>query len=66
MLDHASAAMTRDVYAGLFGDNLDGVADQLDRAFTKLSADQMGTARRPSQANQGLLPFEDFSEQPAG
>jgi hypothetical protein len=65
MLDRASAAMTHDVYAGLFADDLDGVADQLDRAFTKLSADQMRTARRPSQANQGLLPFENC-EQPAG
>jgi integrase len=66
MLGHASAAMTLDVYAGLFADDLDRVADQLDRAFTKLNADQMRTARRPSDANQNLLPFENFSEQPAG
>ena len=31
MLGHASAAMTLDVYAGLFGDDLDEVADRLDR-----------------------------------
>ena len=31
MLGHASAAMTLDVYAGLFGDDLDAVADGLDR-----------------------------------
>ena len=30
MLGHASAAMTLDVYAGLFGDDLDYVADRLD------------------------------------
>jgi integrase len=30
MLGHASAAMTLDVYAGLFGDDLDAVADRLD------------------------------------
>src|SRR5450631_1504970 len=30
MLGHASAAMTLDVYAGLFGDDLDAVAEALD------------------------------------
>jgi hypothetical protein len=30
MLGHASAAMTLDVYAGLFGDDLDSVANRLD------------------------------------
>ena len=30
MLGHASAAMTLDVYAGLFRDDLDGVASALD------------------------------------
>lgn len=30
MLGHASAAMTLDVYAGLFDDDLDGVANRLD------------------------------------
>ncbi len=32
MLGHASAAMTLDVYAGLFGDDLEAVADSLDVA----------------------------------
>ncbi len=32
MLGHASAAMTLDVYAGLFEDDLDAVADRLDAA----------------------------------
>jgi integrase len=39
MLGHASAAMTLDVYAGLFADNLDEVADRLDRAFASANAD---------------------------
>jgi integrase len=30
MLGHASAAMTLDVYSGLFEDDLDGVAERLD------------------------------------
>jgi integrase len=30
MLGHALAAMTVDVYAGLFDDDLDGVADRMD------------------------------------
>ena len=32
MLGHASAAMTLDVYSGLFGDDLDAVADRLGGA----------------------------------
>jgi len=43
MLGHASAAMTLDVYAGLFADNLDEVADRLDQAFQGMSADQVRT-----------------------
>jgi len=34
MLGHASAAMTLDVYAGLFADDLDSVAERLDAAAT--------------------------------
>ncbi len=30
MLGHASAAMTLDVYSGLFDDDLDGVTERLD------------------------------------
>jgi len=32
MLGHASAAMTLDVYSGLFDDDLDGLADRMDEA----------------------------------
>jgi len=43
MLGHASAEMTLDVYAGLFGDDLDTVADLLD-----------GAARRRLRTSCGL------------
>jgi hypothetical protein len=43
MLGHASAAMTLDVYAGLFADNLDDVADRLGQAVANLNADQVRT-----------------------
>ena len=39
MLGHASAAMTLDVYAGLFGDDLDAVAERLDEAAARSFAD---------------------------
>jgi integrase len=63
MLGHASAAMTLDIYAGLFADDLDAVADRLDRAFVKLNADQMRTKRRTSRSDQTELPFENPPEQ---
>ena len=43
MLGHASAAMTLDVYAGLFGDDLDTVADSLDAAARQSGADILRT-----------------------
>ena len=39
MLGHASASMTLDVYAGLFGDDLDAVAQRLDEAFAARDKD---------------------------
>jgi integrase len=36
MLGHASAAMTLDVYSGLFDDDLDGVAARLDQECHRL------------------------------
>lgn len=44
MMGHASAAMTLDVYAGLFGDDLDSVADSLDAAARRSRADILRTA----------------------
>jgi hypothetical protein len=46
MLGHASAAMTLDVYAGLFGDDLDAVADRLDEAAAKTSCGLFADSRR--------------------
>ena len=43
MLGHASAAMTLDVYADLFDDDLDAVADALDAAV------QLSVASRSSR-----------------
>ncbi len=46
MLGHASAAMTLDVYSGLFDDDLDAVADRLDAASQtarSLPADNLRT-----------------------
>ena len=38
MLGHSSAAMTLDVYADLFDDDLTGVADRLDETVGKMWA----------------------------
>jgi len=58
MLGHASAAMTLDVYAGLFADDLDAVAERLDAAVSARvlseSADFLRTRR--SQEPQRPLP----------
>jgi integrase len=43
MLGHASAAMTLDVYSGLFDDDLDGLADRLDAVATFSAADFLRT-----------------------
>jgi hypothetical protein len=43
MLGHASAAMTLDVYSGLFDDDLDGLADRMDAASSRARADSART-----------------------
>ncbi|MEU8263313.1 hypothetical protein AB0C02_22125 [Micromonospora sp. NPDC048999] len=43
VLGHASAAMTLDVYADLFEDDLDQVANRLDRAAARAAADSVRT-----------------------
>jgi Phage integrase family len=53
MLGHASATMTLDVYAGLFGDDLDTVADLLDEAARRAIADSV----RTREATGRVLPF---------
>ena len=66
MLGHASAAMTLDVYAGLFADDLDTVADRLDQAFAKLNADQMRTKPLDGRPEQPFLHRVQASQQAAG
>jgi integrase len=44
MLGHAKASMTLDIYADLFDEDLDGVADRLDVAI-KSAADALRTAK---------------------
>ncbi len=46
MLGHASAAMMLDVYADLFADDLDAVAEWLDEALMRRDADSMRTTGR--------------------
>ena len=49
MLGHASASMTLDVYAGLFGDDLDAVAARLDEAVTGRDKDYSRTGWSDAQ-----------------
>jgi hypothetical protein len=44
MLGHASAAMTLDVYTGLFAEDLDSVAERLDVAAAQSRADSLRSA----------------------
>lgn len=57
LLGHASASMTLDVYAGLFDDDLDALADRLDEASAKAAADCVRTDARvvplPDRATSG-------------
>jgi integrase len=45
MLGHAKASMTLDIYADLFDEDLDGVADRLDAAI-QATADALRTASK--------------------
>jgi hypothetical protein len=44
LLEHASAAMTLDVTSGLFEDDLDALADRLEKHSALALADQVRTA----------------------
>jgi hypothetical protein len=44
MLGHAKASMTLDVYADLFDEDLDSVAESLDTAI-RTTADQLRTGK---------------------
>lgn len=50
MLGHAKASMTLDVYADLFDEDLDNVADRLDTAI-RITADQL----RTGQHQEGVI-----------
>ena len=56
MLGDASAAMTLDVYAGPFGDDLGDVAERLDGAVARARADSL----RTRQPGQEVLPYEPW------
>jgi hypothetical protein len=55
-----------DIYAGLFADDLDTVADQLDRVFAKLNADEMLAKPRQKRSYRPALPLQTLLEQAAG
>jgi integrase len=69
MLGHASATMTLDVYAGLFGDDLDTVADLLDEAARRAAADSVRTKGAtgrvlPFASGEGTRRDQGFGESP--
>lgn len=62
MLGHASAAMTLDVYAGLFGDDLDDLARRLDEAATSSRADQVRTRSAADDLDRWVPPAPQASD----
>jgi integrase len=54
MLGHASAAMTLDVYSGLFDDDLAALADRMDAAARAAAEGRVGTvwARPPTEGSE--------------
>ena len=54
MLGHASAAMTLDVYSGLFDDDLDGLADRMDEAhvYSPCTTPEAGSVTPKSNVSQ--------------
>jgi integrase len=56
MLGHASAAMTLDTYADLLDDDLDTVADALDRARQKANVADMLPRRQVARSNNAEVP----------
>jgi integrase len=55
LLGHASAAITLDVYSGLFDDDLDAVADRLDQAAVRARADSVRTDQSIAYLDTGQL-----------
>ena len=57
MLGHASAAMTLDVYAGLFADDLDAVAERLDAAVRQRQAGSVADFLRTNGLQRSERPL---------
>ena len=53
MLGHASAAMTLDVYAGLFDDELDGVAERMHEAAQRGADEPAADSVRTGGSSMG-------------
>jgi integrase len=64
MLGHASAAMTLDVYSGLFDDDLDAVADRLDAA-ARTARELPASQQHPDRGHVTIMPRQRAA-QPAG
>jgi integrase len=54
MLGHASAAMTLDIYADLFDDDLNAVSDRLDEAYGRSSVGKLWAEPASTEAQTGL------------
>ncbi len=65
MLGHASAAMTLDVYATLWEDGLDAVAERLDMAASASAADSATAWRRPEAGTEVVSITSHTSRNPA-
>ena len=63
-LGHASAAMTLDVYSGLFDDDLDAVADRLDVASQSAGESSRGLSADYLRTDGQLIKLEDRTETP--
>jgi integrase len=61
-LGHASAAMTLDVYSGLFDDDLDAVADRLDVASQSAGESSRGLSADYLRTDGQLIKLEDRTE----
>jgi integrase len=63
-LGHASAAMTLDVYSGLFDDDLDAVADRLDVAVQSARESARGLSADFLRTDDQLIKLQDRTETP--
>jgi integrase len=61
-LGHASAAMTLDVYSGLFDDDLDAVADRLDVAAQSAGESSRGLSADYLRTDGQLIKLQDRTE----